>query len=1061
MADTTVTGRIGDQDVQLINAASEATLQKLLEAFNKANGTGSTGGGTNSSAGGQSQQAQATAVKTTTTAFNKLGTAVGQVTSALGDMAKGILGAAGQLTGALFNSVGNFAKELFFGGERLSDFVGILKDLPLGLGKVGGWLFELTKFLEKNVDVWRELSQVGAAFNNNIFDMRRAAASAGMNLDEFASFVKTNSTGLAMFGTSVTAGVQNFSRLSKEMRNGKVGTELMNMGFTMTDLNESLMSYATINAKLGRQRENSDRDLVERAGEFAKELDLAAKVTGLNRKELEKSLSTIQTDARIRTMIGGIADKSERAKATANLALIEQMKTLSPAFKDLATGAPQLQESFALQQLSGGRLGKLLQQGMKGQIDSVELNNRLVKLYPEMEAKARAMGPRYINALQKAYPAMASMLNGIGEMSTLTEKSREQALAEQKKTDEITEFLANFEKTIRNFRTSLEDTFFKSDLFKRLKGYFDGFLSGKSDQVPRILKELTEAFDATLKWMDKFLSDVESNGLAATINDRAQKFITWMFNLTEDEIAGAKGETRWAKIFNAVQKAIKDWWETNSAQGTIFGDIKKDITEAVSTGILGGATAVWTAIKNFAFEHWDSILIGFGAIAALWLTKNFIGGIATGAGQRAGGGGAGTTAAGASQGGFLAGLGAQFTQAAGWLMKGVAIGASMVAIGYGLGKLAEGIAPMQDISWETLGKAGTTLAVLTGGIMLLGQALEGPQLLAFGIGTAAIAALGFALRAFPADVLNSLSSMMATVFKGIGDNVERVFTGISNIIGKITEMRTSVIDATTKQIKELAGIPATNMLAAAAGIDAIKKALDGFTPGFLGGLSEGLGGLLGRDKIGPLQQMAILGPQLQASSTGFVAFKAALDGMKLSNLSMTGDQIDSFERLTAKLPKFTESITAIGAQSANINAATTAIQSFKQAANGFDINQFVFNKEQLNSLADGTTKLKALAEQLKASKDGFQKLDTQGLKNIKEGVEGLSKAFKDFNDSFINKFLPKFEETRNKTQEGIMSELGNKLDTLNTSVKSLITIEDASKKNLDTIANKKSGAIVK
>jgi gas vesicle protein len=339
--------------------------------------------------------------------------------------------------------------------------------------------------------------------------------------------------------------------------------------------------------------------------------------------------------------------------------------------------------------------------------------------------------------------------------------------------------------------------------------------------------------------------------------------------------------------------------------------------------------------------------------------------------------------------------------------------------------------------------------------------MTGPQIIGLGIGAAAVAAVGLALRAFPTDVLRELSVLMATAFEGVGKTIERVFTGISNIINKITEMRTSVISATTEQIKQLAGVPANNMFAAAKGIQAIKDALDGFAPGIFAGISQSIGGLFAPDKIGPLDKMASLGPQLQNSAVGFTAFKAALTGMNLANLSMTSDQIDSFERLTARLPKFTESITAIGAQSANINAATTAIQSFKQAANGFDINQFVFNKEQLHSLADGTTKLKALAEQLRASKDGFQKLDTQGLKNIKEGVEGLSKAFKDFNDSFINKFLPKFEETRNKTQEGIMSELGNKLDTLNSSVRSLITIEDASKKNLDTIANKSPGAIIR
>ena len=301
--------------------------------------------------------------------------------------------------------------------------------------------------------------------------------------------------------------------------------------------------------------------------------------------------------------------------------------------------------------------------------------------------------------------------------------------------------------------------------------------------------------------------------------------------------------------------------------------------------------------------------------------------------------------------------------------------------------------------------------------------------------------------------------MMATVFEGIGKTVERVFTGISNIIGKITEMRTSVIDATTQQIKTLSQIPSDKMFAAAAGIDAIKKALDGFSPGFLGGLSEGLGGLFGKDKVGPLQQMANLGPQLQNAAVGFTAFKTALDGMKIANLSMTSEQTSSFETLARRLPEFTTTITALGTQAANINATANAIGAFKQATTGFDLKDFSFSKEQLVSLADGTTKLRQLSEQLRASKDGFQKLDQQGLKNIKEGVEGLSKAFKDFNESFIDKFLPKFDVLKSKTQEGLMTDIGTKLDTLNSSVNSLITIEDTSKKHLDTIASKKAGKI--
>jgi len=757
-------------------------------------------------------------------------------------------------------------------------------------------------------------------------------------------------------------------------------------------------------------------------------------------------------------MISRIQDEDQKKRALANLAVIDSMKALSPALKDLATGAPMLEESFLLNQLSGNRMGKLMEQAARGQIDSITLNNELAALYPEMQKKANVMGEKYINALGKALPSMANVLNNMGDMSTFSTKSREEALAEQKKRERITEFFANFEKTMRNFRKGLEEVFFGSKLFERLEGYLSGFLTGKTDQVPRILKELIDAFDATLKWMDAFLSDVESQGLAATINDRAQKFVMWMFNLTEESLGGMAGETKWAKIFSAVAAAIKEWWNSNTKEGSFFDDIKKEITKGVSDGILSGAKAVWNAMLDFGIKYWKEILIGFSAIGALWLAKNFIGGAASGAGQRAVGAG-GTTAAGAQSGGFLAGLGAQFTQAAGWLMKGVAIGASMIAIGYGLGKLAEGMKGFQDIEWESMGKAGVALTAVVGAVALLGNLMTGPQIIGLFVGAAAVGAVGLALRAFPTDVLRELSVLMATAFEGVGKTIERVFTGISNIISKITEMRTAVISATTEQIRQLAGIPADNMFAAAKGIQAIKDALDGFAPGIFSGISQSIGGLFAPEKVGPLDKMASLGPQLQNAAVGFTAFKSAINGMNLANLSMTSEQTSSFEAITRRLPSFTESITAIGAQASNINDAASAINAFKQATNGFDLKNFTFTKEQLVSLADGTTKLKALAEQLKSSREGFKKLDEQGLKNIKEGVEGLSKAFKDFNESFINKFIPKFEEMRSKTQEGILNDLGTKLDTLNNTVTSLVTIEDASKKHLDTIANKKAGKV--
>ena len=1038
MADTTVTGRIGEQEVALVNAASEATLQKLLEAFNRFNGSGSSSGNKSGGSGTPAeQQAQTKAVNTTTSAFNKAGEAVGKFSSAILSVTSSILGYAGTLIGGVAKGIEKLAKELLTGGERVSDFTAILADLPSFLGKFGGLINQLAGFIDKSVDQFRELSQVGAAFNNNIFEMRQAAASAGMNMDEFASMVKGNSQTMAMFGTSVTGGVKNFALLAKEMRNGRVGSELMNMGFTMTDLNESLLNYASINARMGRMRENSDKDLVERAGNFAKEMDLAAKVTGLNRKQLESAANAAMMDARMRTMIGAIQDKDQRARALANLAVMDSMKGLSPAFKDLATGAPMLEESFMLQTLSGGKMAKLMQQAARGQIDSIELNNELAKMYPEMQKKAQAMGPGYINALQKALPSMAGMLNNMGELATLTEKDREKVLKEQKRTEAITNFFATFENTIRNFRKSLEDTFLTSNLFKRLKGYFDGFLDDNSSKVPRLLKEIQEAFQGLLDFFDGFLSDIEKVGLADALRLNLVKILQDMFDIPEQLLAGLSAEDRLSKAFDILMS------RAGVHLAPVLESVGKSIWEGISSAMLAGIKSFW--------ENNQLIMIVGGAIAGLFVAKKLLSGGATTAAPAAGGAAAG--------GGALAGLGAQFTQAAGWLMKGVAIGASMIAIGFGLEKLGEGMQKFVGVDWETGGKAVAALTAL-GAV----AAVMGNFIVPIGLGAAAIAGLGLAVSMFPAGTLSELAKLVESAFSGIGRALEGVASvfiaplkGISEIVDAFGRMQTAGTEAATASVKALSNIPAANMTAAAAGVEAIKKALEGFNPGMFAGISEGIGSLFGKDKVGPLQQMAVLGPQLQTAAAGFTAFKTALTGMNLANLSMTSEQTSNFETLTRRLPAFTDSMTLLGAQATNINAAASAITAFQQASTGFDLKNFTFTKEQLVNLADGTTKLKALAEQLKSSREGFKKLDEQGLKNIKEGVEGLSKAFKDFNESFVNKFIPKFEELRSKTQEGLLSGLGDKLDTLNSTMTSLITIEDTSRKHLDNIANKAPG----
>jgi hypothetical protein len=234
------------------------------------------------------------------------------------------------------------------------------------------------------------------------------------------------------------------------------------------------------------------------------------------------------------------------------------------------------------------------------------------------------------------------------------------------------------------------------------------------------------------------------------------------------------------------------------------------------------------------------------------------------------GAGAPTTAKGVGMG-ALADLGKGFTSAASWLMKGLAIGASMVAIGYGLGKLAEGVKPWEDIKADAMIAAAGALAVITGaiaGFAAMGKFLANPAAIAgIVLVELAIAGLGLALRAFPVDVLNSLATIMATTLKGLGDVITNIFNGISgvfksigdsitNIIDKFVELNKSGIDATTQQIKTLSDIPSEKIRATAVAIAELKTALDGFGGGFWENVGRGITSLFGGDQASQVERMA-------------------------------------------------------------------------------------------------------------------------------------------------------------------------------------------------------------
>ena len=504
------------------NAAQEDTLKEILKALKSRGGTGGggSGGGQGAGAGGMGPNMKK-ANKETGEFSKKIGettTLVDDFGSGLRKATKGLLGFAGDLLGSAYD----FGETLLFTGNRMSDLAGAI---PL----VGGPLGSLVGLAEGLVDNFRNLSESGAGFSNNIFNIARAAANAEMPLGMFAETVANNSNELSRLGGSVTEGAKRFGRISKNLRTSE--QDFLGMGYTMEGVNEGLIAYTEEMARSGRLRGMSDAQLTQGAGVYLMELDKLAKVTGMTRKEAEAARVQQQGDARMRNMINKLEGKA-RENLTNSLAFLDnKVPGLSDAFKDLADGAAQTEEGMMLMAMGGDEFVKLAQEMASGELDPAELNNRLMELAPLIEKNTKNMSDAQLQALEQTNPALYKILSSNSDLLALTKKDAEKIAEENKSRDGVTQSLAQVEQNLATIRGNLYKEFLESDIFKMITDTL-GDLAPKTEDVSAFMEKLTPIVKDVIESFTKFVNDfiADPKGTFDKIVDNIKSYVGNFFS---------------------------------------------------------------------------------------------------------------------------------------------------------------------------------------------------------------------------------------------------------------------------------------------------------------------------------------------------------------------------------------------------------------------------------------------------------------------------------------------------------------------------------------------------
>ncbi len=233
------------------------------------------------------------------------------------------------------------------GEGTISSFTDGLK----GKGVFGTAFSVLGTRLDTNIETFRQLSQTGANFGQSIVQMREAAGTALLPLDDFAALVAQNSQNLAALFGSTTEGARAIASLSEGMRTASVDS-LAPLGFTVDEINSTLL----LNLERQRRTFNFDANArtqnIQSAINFAKQLDRLAKLTGTQREELQKQIEQQMSNERFQAMLAGSTDETRQRLENFAATIGSISPELTEGFQDLIanSGRPVTEAALALVQ---------------------------------------------------------------------------------------------------------------------------------------------------------------------------------------------------------------------------------------------------------------------------------------------------------------------------------------------------------------------------------------------------------------------------------------------------------------------------------------------------------------------------------------------------------------------------------------------------------------------------------------------------------------------------------------------------------------------------------------
>jgi hypothetical protein len=453
--------------VEAKNASSEHTLNeilKILKKFDKQKlGSGSKddkkGGGKPGGKDGKptpEDKKEEEEKKKSTSSLAKMGSVVKSVYGGLVGLGEGIT-----------ETISKFANV----GDSMTAAAGVFSGIPI----VGSAFAAVAGAAEGVTRSFQDAAAGGATFGGSVNRFAGAASAAGMTMEQFGSFLRSNTEAMIGFGGTTEEGAKRFTQVSKAVRSA--GSDLYALGFGTKEINQGIANYGKLLRAQGTQEGKTTAELAKGAKSYLKEIDALAKITGVERSAKEAEMMAAAKDAQFQ---GAMAGKSEEVRksfmATLGGLAGGMQGPLGNFAKDiLATGTATTDENQKLlSQMpnSAKMLTEMRAKMQRGEAVTEAERNALNNLMAEEGAKAA----KELGGTFAAAPEFAGTMNALTLAQSMQQNAVTQATAEQKKaqseTDKMNEKISKSKEALAAFSNSFQMALANSGLLDLLMKAF-------------------------------------------------------------------------------------------------------------------------------------------------------------------------------------------------------------------------------------------------------------------------------------------------------------------------------------------------------------------------------------------------------------------------------------------------------------------------------------------------------------------------------------------------------------------------------------------------------------